>query len=336
MSAGRIDVIVGPMFAGKTTELLRRIHRAELGHRKCIVFKYSGDTRYTEDKVCTHDKKMHVAIPSKSLMNHIDMCRSYDVIGIDEGQFFPDIVEFCETLANTGKQVIVAGLDGDFRRKPFGKLLELVPKCESVKKLTAICAKTGQEASFTKRTIENSEIEVIGGAEMYCPVSRSEFGSSGEIHLTLGPVESGKTTELMRVLNRHRIAGRKTVLISREKVESKVDVIVTTELPDIEELSEYQVIGVDDAHLFYGIAEWADQIANSGKFVDVVSLDGDENRNSFKSIIELFSRCERVHKLDAVCSITGLPAPFTLLRGLSLIPISRAALLQIRTSKTEI
>ena len=335
MQAGRIEVIVGPMFAGKTTEMLRRIDRAELGRKRCIVMKYNKDQRYSVEKVSTHDENMHDAIPCAELMPHLNTCLAYDTIGVDEGQFFPDIVEFSEKLANYGKTVIVAALDGTFQRRPFGHVLELMSKCESITKLTAVCKVTGGDAAFSKRTVKSTDIELIGGAEMYTAASRSAFNekpTNGQIHLTIGPVKSGKTTELLRVLNRYVIAGRKVIFLRPRDVvdhhKPKFEMRLVDSLPSQEELKDYDVIGVDEAQRFDNIADWADALADSGKIVTISSVDGDQSRKPYPNIIELFPRCEKVTKLDSICPLTGLPAPFTAnVDGLKLIPISRLGIL---------
>lgn len=335
--AGRIELIVGPMFAGKTTEMLRRVDRAELAKKRCVVMKYSQDTRYSQNNVATHDLQMRVAIPCSQLLPHIEECQKFDVIGIDEGQFFPDVVEFSEKLANCGKTVIVAGLDGDFRRKPFGRVLDLISRSESLTKLTAICTETGGDACYTQRTIDSQDLEIIGGAEMYRAASRTSFfhkPTNGEINLTIGPVQSGKTTELLRVLNRHLIAGRRLVLIRpndhgyKNKRIDKFECRTTTTLPPVEDLQNYQIIGIDDAHLYSDIDEWADKLANSGKLVVISALDSNQDREPFECIKKLFAYSEKVQKLEAVCTKTGLPAPFSILNGINMIPISRYGLLQ--------
>lgn len=338
VSAGRIELVVGPMFAGKTTEMLRRVDRAELAHKRVVVMKYSHDTRYSEDQVSTHDRKMRLAVPCNTLMPHKALCMQYEVIGIDEGQFFPDVVEFSEELANHGKTVIVAGLDGDFRRKPFGRVLELIAKSEFVTKLSAICTETGNEAPFTKRTVKNDNIEVIGGSEMYQASSRSSYfgeNTKGEIHLTMGPVRSGKTTELKRILTRHKFAGRKPLLIAHPDVPIEAiktetyDVKILSELPSIDDVMSYDIIGIDECQKYSNIVEWSDKLANLGKFVEASALDGTCDRVAYENIVELFPKCEKVQKLDSVCPITGLPAPFSMLTETrTMIPISRYALLQ--------
>ena len=340
MQVGRIEVIVGPMFAGKTTELLRRIERAELGRKRCCVMKYAKDKRYSVEKVSTHDYSMREAIPCSELMPHFDECITYDVIGVDEGQFFPDIVEFADKLAYNGKVVIVAALDGTFQRKPFGHVLELISKCESLTKLTAVCKVTGNDASFTKRTVQSNELELIGGAESYTAASRSAMlgiDTKGEIHLTVGPVKSGKTTELLRCLNRYSIAGRKVLYIkNKSSKNTKVpnyETKETSELPDVNEIiGKYDVVGVDDGQLYEGIADWADELANNNIIVFVSALDGDKDHVPYDEIIKIFPLCERCNKLDSVCPFTGLPAPFTTtIDGVKMFPISRLGIINQRS-----
>ena len=167
---GQIQVIFGPMFSGKTTELLRRVKRYELARFKCIVVKYDKDIRY--EGVSTHDNQSHDALSTNILSDVRSNLLLYEVIGIDEGQFFVDIVDIAEEMAMLGKIVIIAGLDGDYRRKPFGSMINLVPLAESVVKLTAVCLKCYGEDSFSKRNCVNTQLEIIGGSEQYTPVCR--------------------------------------------------------------------------------------------------------------------------------------------------------------------
>jgi thymidine kinase len=335
LSVGRIELIIGPMFAGKTTELMRRIERAKLARRRCVLMKYNRDTRYSNDNIATHDLKTHTAVPCDHLMDHFERCLEYDTVGVDEGQFFPDLIEFVECLSEQGKTVIVAGLDGDFQRKPFGHIVELISRSESLAKLSAVCTVTGDEASFTKRLTDSKELEVIGGADIYTAASRSAFFkimTKGETHLTMGPVHSGKTTELMRVLNRHFIARRHPVLVRSQAgnpVEAAKFPILTVEgLPPPEDLAEFDTVGVDEGHRFNGIAGWADALANAGKLVEVSCLDGTYDREPYANIVELVPVSERVHKLDSICALTGGPAAFSAVYQGLVIPISRLALVR--------
>lgn len=171
---GQIQVILGPMFSGKSTELMRRIRRYQIADQDCLVIKYAKDTRYSKEFVSTHDHQTIPAIKATKLLS-IKTVGQFSVIGVDEGQFFDDIVEFCEAMANCGKIVVVAALDGTFERKPFGSILNLIPLSESVVKLSAVCNTCFREAAFTKRISEETEVEVIGGCDKYLAVCRRCF-----------------------------------------------------------------------------------------------------------------------------------------------------------------
>ncbi|XP_068176912.1 thymidine kinase, cytosolic [Antennarius striatus] len=173
---GQIQVIFGPMFSGKSTELMRRVRRFQIAQYNCLVIKYAKDTRYSEKGMATHDKSIMEAVPASRLGDLQSLALQACVIGIDEGQFFPDTVEFCEEMANLGKTVIVAALDGTFQRKAFGNILNLVPLAESVVKLHAVCMQCYKEAAYTKRIGTEKEVEVIGGADKYQAVCRKCFG----------------------------------------------------------------------------------------------------------------------------------------------------------------
>ncbi|AOP31783.1 thymidine kinase [Volepox virus] len=171
MNGGHIQLIIGPMFSGKSTELIRRVRRYQIAQYKCITIKYSNDNRYGTG-LWTHDRNNFSATETTNLLTIVDTVANFSVIGIDEGQFFPDIVEFCELMANNGKIVIVAALDGTFQRKPFTTISNLIPLSEMVVKLTAVCMKCFKEASFSKRLGSETAIEVIGGKDMYQSVCR--------------------------------------------------------------------------------------------------------------------------------------------------------------------
>ncbi|CAN9509920.1 unnamed protein product [Ophioblennius macclurei] len=173
---GQIQVIFGPMFSGKSTELMRRVRRFQVAQYNCLVVKYAKDTRYSDSGMATHDKFTMEAVSASCLADVRPLALKVSVIGIDEGQFFPDTVEFCEEMANLGKTIIVAALDGTFQRKPFGNILGLVPLAESVVKLHAVCMQCYKEAAYTKRLGAEKEVEVIGGADKYQAVCRRCYG----------------------------------------------------------------------------------------------------------------------------------------------------------------
>lgn len=169
---GEIQVIFGPMFSGKTTELIRRIKRYHIAKYTCVVIKYENDKRYDDNDVSTHDRQTYKAISATQLCHLKSRLEEFEVIGIDEGQFFPDVVEFCEDMARSRKLVIVAALDGDYQRKPFGDIVRLVPLAESVVKLNAVCMSCHEDGAFTKRICGGTQLEVIGGTDKYMAACR--------------------------------------------------------------------------------------------------------------------------------------------------------------------
>jgi thymidine kinase len=170
---GSIELIIGPMFAGKTTELLRCLKRHKISKKRCLLIKAEKDKRYSENNVSSHDAEQMTAITVNDLFKIENTIFNYDVIGIDEGQFFSNIKEFSEYCANNGKIVIISALDGDYLKKPFGQICEMIPLCEFVKKLSAICMKCHiKDAYFTKRICIGNELEIIGGTDKYIAICR--------------------------------------------------------------------------------------------------------------------------------------------------------------------
>lgn len=179
--SGEIHVIVGPMFAGKTTALLRRIQCEIDKGRNVAMIKSDKDTRYAIDSVVTHDGARMQCLALNELSTFrtklgVESYDKLDVIGIDEAQFFEDLYDFCCSAADRdGKTVIVAGLDGDYLRRRFGSVLDIIPLADSVTKLTARCELCGRPAHFTLRKTEQTETELIGGADVYMPVCRQHY-----------------------------------------------------------------------------------------------------------------------------------------------------------------
>ena len=176
-ASGWIEVIAGSMFSGKTEELIRRLKRAQIARQKVEIFKPRVDTRYAEDAVVSHDQN---AIPSQAVessSNLLILAQGFDVIGIDEAQFFDDgLVEVCNALANRGMRVIVAGLDMDFKGRPFGPMPNLMATAEYVTKVHAICVHTGNLAHYShRRDRQASALIQLGEADVYEPVSRAYF-----------------------------------------------------------------------------------------------------------------------------------------------------------------
>jgi len=174
---GSVHMIVGPMFSGKTSELIRKITRYQHAGKRCVVIKYAEDVRYDAQRVCTHNMLKHEALCALNLADVVSTVDAahYDVIGIDEAQFFhqEDLTQFVMAMANQGCTVIVAGLDAAYDMSPFMSMCMLMPLSESVTKLTAVCARCGRDASFTKRMVDSAELKLIGGSSMYKPVCRN-------------------------------------------------------------------------------------------------------------------------------------------------------------------
>ena len=173
---GWIEVISGSMFSGKTEELLRRLKRARFANQHVLIFKPQTDVRYSDKKVVSHDANEIMSTPVENATDILSKVNDADVVAIDEAQFFDDeIIAVCNQLANNGIRVIVAGLDMDFKGKPFGPMPHLMAIAEFVTKVHAICTKTGNLAHFSHRTSENDDLVLLGERTEYEPLSRAAF-----------------------------------------------------------------------------------------------------------------------------------------------------------------
>ncbi len=166
--SGWIEVICGSMFSGKTEELLRRLRRARIANQEVVIFKPALDDRYAADRVVSHDANSLKALPVKDAAELAALAGNYDVIGVDEAQFFgEDLVGVLQDLALKGRRVIVAGLDMDFRGKPFGPVPDLLAVAEYITKLHAICQQCGNLATHSFRLSANEETVELGAKESY-------------------------------------------------------------------------------------------------------------------------------------------------------------------------
>ncbi|MBS1680957.1 MAG: thymidine kinase [Bacteroidetes bacterium] len=173
---GWMEVICGCMFSGKTEELIRRLNRALIAKQKVEIFKPSVDKRYHDEKIVSHSEREIRSTPVNFAGDILLLAGDCDVVGIDEAQFFDEaIVDVCNTLANQGKRVIVAGLDMDYLGKPFGPMPQLLAIAEFVTKVHAICAQTGELASFSFRLNENKSQVMLGEKDTYEARSRRAF-----------------------------------------------------------------------------------------------------------------------------------------------------------------
>lgn len=170
---GWIEVIAGSMFSGKTEELIRRLNRAKIARQRVEIFKPGIDTRYSAEDVVSHDSKSIQSTPVQSSGNILLMVSEVDVVGIDEAQFFDmGLADVCNQLANQGIRVIVAGLDMDFRGKPFGPIPSLMAIAEYVTKVHAVCMHCGQLAQYSHRTTSDDKLVVLGETDSYEPLCR--------------------------------------------------------------------------------------------------------------------------------------------------------------------
>ena len=174
--SGRLDIIIGPMFSGKTEELIRRLKRAQFAKQKVEIFKPEIDTRYDEIAVVSHDYNQIHSTPVPASANIPLLINDEDVVGIDEAQFFDmGLVAVCNQLANNGIRVIVAGLDMDYTGKPFGPIPALLATAEYVTKVHAICVNCGNLANHSHRITDNNKLVMLGETDSYQPLCRDCF-----------------------------------------------------------------------------------------------------------------------------------------------------------------
>lgn len=170
---GRIEVVCGSMFSGKTEELIRRMKRAKFAKQRVEIFKPSIDTRYSDEDVVSHDHNAITSTPIDTSSSILLLSSDIDVVGIDEAQFLDDgLVDVCNQLANRGVRVIVAGLDMDYRGVPFGPIPALCAIADEVTKVHAICVRCGALAYVSHRLIKSDKRVVLGEKEEYEPLCR--------------------------------------------------------------------------------------------------------------------------------------------------------------------
>lgn len=176
---GRIEVICGSMFSGKTEELIRRLKRARIARQRVEIYKPAIDTRYSDNDVVSHDANSIPSTPVESARSILLMASDAQVVGIDEAQFFDvAIVEVCNELAKSGKRVIVAGLDMDFKGIPFGPMPQLMAIAEDVTKVHAICVKCGNLAHVSHRIVKDEQRVLLGEQHEYEPLCRQCYNKA--------------------------------------------------------------------------------------------------------------------------------------------------------------
>lgn len=177
--SGCIEIVCGSMFSGKTEELIRRLRRAQFANQKIAIFKPAIDKRYSDVEVVSHDAHKIDSQPIADASEMLNVGADVQVVGIDEAQFFGNnLVEVCQTLANRGVRVIVAGLDTDYKGVPFGPIPMLMAVAEDVQKVHAICVKCGSLANHSHRLIKSQDLVVLGETDVYEPLCRECFNKA--------------------------------------------------------------------------------------------------------------------------------------------------------------
>ena len=176
---GRIEVVCGSMFSGKTEELIRRLKRAKFAKQRVEIFKPAMDVRYSAENVVSHDSNSRASTPIDSSASILLFTSEIDVVGIDEAQFFDEgLVNVCNQLANNGIRVIIAGLDMDYKGVPFGPIPALCAIADEVTKVHAICVKCGQLAYVSHRIVKNDKRVLLGEKDEYEPLCRECYNKA--------------------------------------------------------------------------------------------------------------------------------------------------------------
>ena len=179
MRRGRVEVICGSMFSGKTEELIRRMRRAQFARQHVQIFKPSIDVRYSEEEVVSHEGNSIMSTPVDSSQSILLLTGDSDVVSIDEAQFFDaGIVSVCNELAQRGIRVIVAGLDLDFKGVPFGPMPQLLAIADDVTKVHAICVRCGSLAYVSHRIVEGERQVMLGETKEYEPLCRECYAEA--------------------------------------------------------------------------------------------------------------------------------------------------------------
>jgi thymidine kinase len=171
------------MFSGKTEELIKRLRRAQIARQSVIIFKPEIDNRYSEEHIVSHSQQKLDSINVKSSTEILKLAKQFQVVGIDEAQFFDEgIVDVCRKLASQKKRVIVAGLDKDYMAAPFGPMPLLMIEAEYVTKSHSICVICGSPAGFTQRIVSSKENILVGESDFYEARCRTCYDPEGEVH----------------------------------------------------------------------------------------------------------------------------------------------------------
>tara|TARA_B100001093_G_C26163890_1_gene732731 strand:- start:30 stop:569 length:540 start_codon:yes stop_codon:yes gene_type:complete len=176
-----LHIIFGCMYSGKSSELLKIINTYKLLDKSVLCINHSLDTRYGTNKIISHDRKEEYCFQVDNLthVETLDIYKKSEILVIEEGHFFKDLVSFVKNSLSKNKKIYVAGLNGDYQQKSIGSINDLIPICDSVKKLDALCliCKNGTKAIFTKRITDSRDQFIVGSTETYIPVCRKHLES---------------------------------------------------------------------------------------------------------------------------------------------------------------
>ncbi|MEO0732371.1 MAG: thymidine kinase [Bacteroidota bacterium] len=182
--SGWLEVICGSMFSGKTEELIRRLKRARIAGQHVEIFKPKIDTRYGEGRIASHDSNSLLATPITNTARLLEVPDTTTVVGLDEAQFFDlTVVDHAQELARRGKRVVIAGLDMDFRGKPFGPMGQLLAVAEYITKVHAICSHCGNLATHSYRLVQDQDTVVLGEKDLYEARCRRCYGMGNILDL---------------------------------------------------------------------------------------------------------------------------------------------------------
>jgi thymidine kinase len=185
ISHGKLHLFIGPMYSGKTSKLIELYEECIENEEKSIILTHSSETRYSMDKLSTHDQKMVSCFKYKSIIEFMneqkDAIEQSSAILIDESQFFTDLTEVLKLVNQLHKRLFIFGLDGDFQRNKFGQILELIPHCDTIEKLTATCNKCDSPAIFSHRTSNLTQQVLVGSNESYNSLCRQCYNMNNTV-----------------------------------------------------------------------------------------------------------------------------------------------------------
>jgi len=172
--SGYLKVILGPMFSGKTTELMRIYNKYNSCDIRCCIINHTSDKRYDEEKMSTHDGTMLPSHNMEKLQEIVNIVTDYDIFLINEGQFFDDLYDIINLLVNMHKKrVYVCGLDGDYKRRKFGSILDIIPLCDDIIKLKAICKRCKKKPAIFTHRLSNEQKQTVIGSDNYNSLCRN-------------------------------------------------------------------------------------------------------------------------------------------------------------------